>query len=62
LSEVPRPEAQPGELLVRVRACGVSHTDLHVVEGELPAPKLPLIPGHVIVGTVEAAGQGVARF
>ncbi len=46
--EVPRP--QPGQLLLRVAACGVCRTDLHIVDGELAHPKLPLIPGHQIVG------------
>jgi propanol-preferring alcohol dehydrogenase len=53
-AEVPRPEPGPGQLLLRVRACGVCRTDLHVVDGELLHPKLPLIPGHQIVG--ETAG------
>jgi len=52
--EVPTPEPGPGQTLVRVHACGVCRTDLHVVDGELPDPKLPLVPGHQIVGTVEA--------
>jgi propanol-preferring alcohol dehydrogenase len=50
LAEVPDPEPGPGELLLRVRACGVCRTDLHVVVGELDRPKLPLVPGHQIVG------------
>jgi propanol-preferring alcohol dehydrogenase len=62
LEEVPRPEAPTGGLLVAVNVCGVCHTDLHVVEGELPDPRLPLIPGHEIVGTVAAVGEGVTRF
>jgi propanol-preferring alcohol dehydrogenase len=62
LREVERPTPAPGEVLVRVRACGVCHTDLHVVEGELPNPKLPIIPGHEIVGIVEARGDGATRF
>jgi alcohol dehydrogenase, propanol-preferring len=53
VAELPRPEPQPGQLLLRVRACGVCRTDLHVVEGELPRPKLPLVPGHQIVGETE---------
>ncbi|MDP9477555.1 MAG: zinc-dependent alcohol dehydrogenase family protein [Actinomycetota bacterium] len=61
-AEAPTPEANPGQVLVRVRACAVCRTDLHVVDGELPEPKLPLIPGHQIVGTVEEAGEGVDRF
>jgi alcohol dehydrogenase, propanol-preferring len=52
----PVPEPGPGELLVRVRACAVCRTDLHVVDGDLPDPALPLIPGHEIVGTVVARG------
>ena len=62
LMEVPTPEPAPGEVRIRVRACGICHTDLHVVEGELPAAKLPLIPGHQIVGIVDTLGPGVARF
>jgi len=58
--EVPQPG--PEEVLVRVRACGVCRTDLHVVDGELPDPKFPLIPGHEIVGTVAETGERVARF
>jgi propanol-preferring alcohol dehydrogenase len=62
LSEVARPETPPGHLLVRVRACGVCHTDLHVVEGELPNPALPIIPGHEIVGVVAEVGSGASSF
>lgn len=58
--EVPRPGR--GEILVRVRACGVCRTDLHVVEGELPPRKSPIIPGHQIVGTVEESGPDAHRF
>ena len=54
--ELPIPEPLPDEVLVRVRACGVCRTDLHVVDGELTHPKLPLIPGHEIVGTVVETG------
>ena len=57
-----RPEPGPGQVLVRVHACGVCRTDLHVVDGELPDPNLPIVPGHEIVGTVEAVGEGVERF
>jgi len=53
------PVALPGEVLVRVRACGVCRTDLHVVDGELTEPELPIVPGHEIVGTVEQLGDGV---
>ena len=55
-----RPIPGPGQLLIAVRACGVCRTDLHLVDGELPDPKLPVIPGHEIVGTVVARGAGVA--
>ena len=61
-AEVPEPEPGPEGVLLRVRACAVCRTDLHVVDGELPDPKLPLIPGHQIVGTVERVGERVARF
>jgi alcohol dehydrogenase, propanol-preferring len=61
-AEVPEPEPAPEQVLLRVRACAVCRTDLHVVDGELPDPKLPLIPGHQIVGTVERVGGGVDRF
>jgi propanol-preferring alcohol dehydrogenase len=57
---VPAPAAD--QVLVRVKACGVCRTDLHVVDGELPDPKLPLVPGHEVVGTVAALGKGVGRF
>lgn len=53
-------EPGPGELLLRVRACGVCHTDLHLVEGDLPPRGLPRVPGHQIIGTVERIGPGVA--
>ena len=58
-AELPVPEPGPGEVLVRVRACGVCRTDLHLVDGELPDPKLPVVPGHEIVGEVAALGPGV---
>lgn len=57
--DLPVPEARPGTVLLRVRACGVCHTDLHVCAGELPPRPLPLVPGHQVVGTVEAVGPGV---
>jgi len=62
LEEVARPLPGPGEVLVRVAACGICRTDLHVVEGDLPLVRSPLVPGHQIVGRVEAAGAGAARF
>ncbi len=61
LAELPRPTPGPRQLLVRVRACAVCRTDLHVVDGELPHAKLPLVPGHEVVGTVEEVGPGVDR-
>jgi propanol-preferring alcohol dehydrogenase len=60
--EVPVPRPGPEQVLIRVQACGVCRTDLHVVDGELSHPKLPLILGHEIVGTVAAKGQRVSRF
>jgi propanol-preferring alcohol dehydrogenase len=60
--EVPVPEAGRGQLLLRVRACAVCRTDLHIVDGELPSPKLALISGHEIAGRVAAVGQGVTSF
>jgi len=62
LRDVPKPNPEPGQLLVRVSACAVCRTDLHIVDGELPDPKLPLIPGHQIVGRVEAVGTGTEKF
>jgi len=62
LRDVPPPEPGPGEISVRVRACGVCRTDLHVIEGDLPPRKLPLIPGHQVVGEVDRLGPGASRF
>jgi propanol-preferring alcohol dehydrogenase len=59
---LPVPSARPGQLLLRVKACGVCRTDLHLVDGELPNPKLPVIPGHEIVGEVAETGLGVSGF
>lgn len=60
IADLPVPEPGPGQLLVRVHACGVCRTDLHIVDGELGVPRLPLVPGHQIVGTVVRAGAGTA--
>lgn len=62
LAELPDPSPGPGEVLIEVRACGVCRTDLHIVDGELSEPKLPLVPGHQIVGTVAGLGEGAERF
>jgi alcohol dehydrogenase, propanol-preferring len=62
LRRAPRPRAGPGQVLIRVEACGVCRTDLHVQAGELPPHKLPLVLGHEIVGTVEETGAGAGRF
>jgi propanol-preferring alcohol dehydrogenase len=62
MREQPIPHPPAGEVLVAVSACGVCRTDLHVVDGELPRPKLPIIPGHEIVGKVAAIGAGVSGF
>jgi propanol-preferring alcohol dehydrogenase len=60
--DVPPLEPAPGELLVRVSVCAVCRTDLHVIEGDLPEGKLPIVPGHQIVGKVERLGEGCRRF
>ena len=60
--EVTEPQPGAGEVLVRVRVCGVCRTDLHVIEGELPPRRSPVIPGHQVVGVVERAGEGARRF
>jgi alcohol dehydrogenase, propanol-preferring len=62
LVDLPVPVPEAGEVRVRVRACGLCHTDLHTVEGDLPLPRLPVVPGHQIVGFVEATGPGVSQF
>jgi propanol-preferring alcohol dehydrogenase len=56
------PAASPGELVIKVRACGVCRTDLHIADGELAGAELPIVPGHEIVGTVEQVGDGVQGF
>ena len=62
LEDRPVPEPGPQQVLLRVQACGVCRTDLHVVEGDLTQPKLPLVPGHEVVGRVAACGREVERF
>jgi len=62
LEAMPIPTPGPGQVLLRVHACAVCRTDLHVVDADLTEPKLPLVPGHEIIGTVAALGPGVDRF
>ncbi len=62
LRQCDAPEPEPGQILLQVCACGVCRTDLHIVDGELPAPKPHVVPGHEIVGRVLAVGRGVERF
>jgi propanol-preferring alcohol dehydrogenase len=61
-AELPAPRPGPQQVLIAVRACAVCRTDLHVVDGELPDPKLPLVPGHEIIGTVVEKGESADRF
>jgi propanol-preferring alcohol dehydrogenase len=61
-ADLPEPEPGPGEVRVRIEYCGICHTDLHEIEGELEMPKLPVTPGHQIVGVVDRLGEGVTRF
>jgi propanol-preferring alcohol dehydrogenase len=61
-TELPTPQPGPGEVRLTVHVCGVCHTDLHTVEGDLDLPRLPLVPGHQIVGVVEARGDHATRF
>ena len=62
LTELPLPEPGPGEVRVRIRACATCRTDLHIIEGDLPARRLPLVPGHQAVGVVDAVGAGTSRL
>ena len=62
LVDLPVPEPAPGQVRLRVRACGVCHTDLHLVEGEIATPRLPVVPGHQIIGRVDALGESVTRL
>jgi len=61
-ADLPDPSPGPGEIRVKVTACGICRTDLHVIEGDLPQALSPVIPGHQIVGTVDFAGEGASRF
>ncbi len=61
-ADLPVPEPGPGDVLLRVQVCGVCHTDLHTVEGDLALAKRPVVPGHQIVGRVERRGQDASRF
>ncbi len=61
-AELPDPAPGPGQVLIAVHACGVCRTDLHILDGELERPKLPLVPGHQIVGTVCGLGEGAGRY
>ncbi len=61
-AELPVPQPGPGQVLLKVRACGICHTDLHILDGELSRPRLPLVLGHQIVGRVAALGPGAGRF
>jgi propanol-preferring alcohol dehydrogenase len=60
--DIPAPDPAPGEILIRVHACGICRTDLHTVEGEIHPPKLPIVPGHQVIGTVAARGPEAKRF
>jgi len=62
LEEIPIPEVGLNDVLIKVKVCGVCHTDLHTVEGDIPLHKSPLIPGHQIVGFIEKKGEGVTEF
>lgn len=62
LQEIPVPVPEAGQVLIRVHACGICRTDLHIIDAELTEPKLPLIPGHQIVGRVAGLGHGVSGF
>ncbi len=61
-ADIPVPEPGSGEVRVRIRCCAVCHTDLHIVEGDLTLPRIPIVPGHQIVGTVVALGSGVQKL
>ena len=62
VGEIDAPVPGPGEVLIEVEACGVCRTDLHILDGDIPTPKLPVVPGHEIVGRVAGLGEGAGRF
>ena len=62
LVELPDPKPGKGQVLIDIHTCGVCRTDLHVVDGDLTEPNLPIIPGHQIVGTIAELGEGVSKF
>lgn len=62
LKKIEKPEPGPNQVLIRVSTCGICRTDLHIIDGELPSPKLPLVPGHQIIGTVEKVGEKVTNL
>lgn len=62
LKDVPCPDPNPFEVLIKIKACGVCRTDLHIVDGELPHPKLPLILGHQVVGIVDKLGENASKY
>jgi len=62
LKDLPIPQPESGQLLIRVHACGICRTDLHIIDGELREPKLPLVPGHQVVGRIAGIGEGVHGF
>jgi propanol-preferring alcohol dehydrogenase len=62
LADLPVPSPRAGEIRIKISVCGVCHTDLHICEGEIHPPQLPLVPGHQVVGTVEARGARATRF
>ena len=62
LDEIPKPTPDPSQLLIRVNTCGICRTDLHIIDGDLDEPKLPLVMGHQIVGTVEETGKAISGF
>ena len=62
MTNIPEPEPSAGQVKVQVNVCGICRTDLHVVDGDLTEPKLPIVPGHQIVGRVAATGEGVTQF